>query len=213
VAGRLISTLGIGRPRVPFTKYAVEKFISAKITKITECRLADLYAEFPNAKTWVSGFGLMVIFVNQPREEMRAFALQFIRRVEMALSEYSNAREELQDLISGNPRWSPYYRALHHVEAAAALLYQAYDFSHKALDQRLFEPNDGSPLQRLNLIHGASKHQLANGEDPLWLSNEGIETTGARLDFSEFEDLARTCARIAERLTTTNVKSDVTTDA
>jgi hypothetical protein len=198
---------------VPFTKYAIENFISAKITKITECRLADLYAEFPNAKTWVSSFGLMVIFVNQPREEMRAFALQFIRRVEMALSEYASAREELQDLISGNPRWSPYYRALHHVEAAAALLYQAYDFSHKALDQRLFEPSDGSPLQRLSLIYGASKHHVANAEDPLWLSNEGIETTVARLDFTEFEDLARTCARIADQLTTTNVKSDVTTDA
>lgn len=198
---------------MPFTKYAVEKFISGKITKITECRLADLYAEFPNAKTWVSSFGLMVIFVNQPREEIRPFALQFIRRVEMVLSEYSSAREEVRDLISGNPRWSPYYRALHHVEAAIALLYQAYEFSHKALKQRLFEPNDGSPLQRLNLIYGASKHQLANAEDPLWLSNDGIETAVARLDFSEFEDLARTCARIAEKLTTTNQKSDVTTDA
>lgn len=146
----------------------------------------------------------MVIFVNQPREEMRPFALQFIRRVEMVLSEYSSAREEVQDLISGNPRWSPYYRALHHVEAAVALLYQAYDSSHKALNQRLFEPNDGSPLQRLNPIYGASKHQLANAEDPLWLSNDGIETAVARLDFTEFEDLARTCARIAEKLTTTN---------
>jgi hypothetical protein len=197
---------------VPFTKNAVERFISARITKITECRLADLYAEFPNAKTWVSDFGLMVIFVNLPRKEKRAFALQFIRRVEMALSEYSSAREEIQDLISGNARWSPYYRALHHVEAAAALLYQAYNFSRKDLGQQLFVKNDGSPLQRLNSIYNESKHQLAKAGDPLWLSNEGIETKVARLDFSEFEDLARTCARIAERLTTTNVESDVTTD-
>lgn len=197
---------------MPFTRYAIETFISAKITKITECRLADLGAEFPNAKTWVSGFGLMVIFVNQPREEIRPFAFQFVRRVEMVLSEYSSAREEVQDLISGHPRWSPYYRALHHIEAAVALLHQAYDFSHKALDQRLFEPNDGSPLQRLGLIYGASKHQMAKTEDPLWLSNEGIETTVARLDFSEFEDLSRTCARIAERLTTTDVKNANPTD-
>jgi hypothetical protein len=198
---------------VPFTKYAIEQFISTKITKITECQLADLYAEFPNARTWLSGFGLMVIFVNQPPEEKRAFALQFIRRVEMVLFEYSSARTELQDLISGNPRWSPYYRALHHVEAAAALLYQAYDLSHKALGQRLFDPSDGSPLERLNLIYGASKHQLASAEDPVWLTNEGIETTVSRLAFSEFEDLARTCARIAERLTATKAKTDVATDA
>lgn len=76
----------------------------------------------------------------------------------MALSEYSSAHEKLQDLISGNSRWSPYYRAFHHIEAAAALLYQEHDFSHKILDQQLFERNDGSPLQRLNLIYGASSH-------------------------------------------------------
>ena len=49
---------------MPFTNYAIETFISARITKVTECRLADLPAEFPDAKTWVSGFGLMVIFTN-----------------------------------------------------------------------------------------------------------------------------------------------------
>jgi hypothetical protein len=196
---------------VPFTKCAVE-FISTKITKITECRLADLYAEFPNAKTWVSSFGLMVIFANQPREEMRPFALQFVRRVEMVLSEYSSARNEIQDLVSGNPRWSPYYRALHHVEAAVALLYQAYEFSRNALgQQRLFEKNDGSPLQRLNFIYGSSKHERAKAEDSVWLSNEGINAikrkygieATVRLDFPEFEELALRCARIAERLTTT----------
>lgn len=191
---------------MPFTSYAIDTFISARITKVTECRLADLSAEFPNAKTWVSGFGLMVMFTNQPREEIRPFALQFVRRVEMVLSEYSRAREQLQDLISGNRRWSPYYRALHHIEIAVALLYQAYDFSHKALNERLFEPADGSPLQRLNLIYGASKHELAAAEDPVWLSNDGIETAQARLAFAEFEDLARTCARVAERLTTTKVE-------
>lgn len=186
---------------MPFTNYAIEAFISNRITKVTECRMADLSAEFPNAGTWVSGFGLMVIFTNQPREEIRPFALQFVRRVEMALAEYSRAREQLQDLIAGNPRWSPYYRALHHVEIAIALLYQAYDFSRKALDQRLFESGDGSSVQRLNLIYGVTKHQCATAEDPVWLSNEGIETAQARLTFTEFEDLARTCARICERLT------------
>ena len=124
----------------------------------------------------------------------------------MVFSEYFRAREQLQDLISGNRRWSPYYRALHHIEIAVALLYQAYDFSHKALNQRFFVTADGSPLQRLNLIYGASKHELAAAEDPVWLSNDGIETAQARLVFSEFEDLARTCARVAERLTRTKVE-------
>ena len=137
---------------MPFTKHAIETFISPKVTGLNECRITDLSAEFPASRDWVSGFGLMVILVNQPTEEMRPFALQFVRRTEMAIAEYTRMRAEVQDLISGNPRWSPYYRALYHGEVATAMLYQAYDLSRKKLKTQLFESNDGSPLQRLNLI-------------------------------------------------------------
>jgi len=198
---------------MPFTKHSIELFISAKITEITECRMADLYAEFPDARNWVSAFGLRVIFNNQPPEKMRPLALLFIRRVEMALSEYSAAREQLRDLISGTPRWSPYYRALHHVEVSVALLYQAYDFSRKALGQKYFETNDGSPLQRLNCIYNSSKHDPAIAEDPLWLSNEGMETSKERLGFSEFEKLAREYARLAECILTADSGRDSEPDA
>jgi hypothetical protein len=183
---------------MPFTKHAVETFISAKITAITECRIADLDAEFPAAKDWVSAFGLRVMFNDQPPEKMRPFTLQFIRRVEMALSEYSAARMQIQDLIPGNPRWSPYYRALHHMEVAVALLYQAYDVGRKATDKDYFEKGDGSPLQRLNRIYNSSKHIRAIADGPVWLSNQGVCTADTVLLFSEFEGLAREAARIVE---------------
>ena len=188
---------------MPFTKYAIETFISSKVTALNECRIADLSAEFPNSSNWVSGFGLMVIFVNRPAEEMRPFALQFVRRTEMAIAEYARMRAEVKDLVSGNPRWSPYYRALHHSEVATAMLYQAYDLSRKKLNTQLFESNDGSPLQRLNLVYTTSKHQVADAQDPVWLSNEGFHTEHVTLLFGEFEELARSSARIAERLTST----------
>ena len=151
----------------------------------------------------------MVIFVNQPTEEMRPFALQFVRRTEMAIAEYTRMRAEVQDLISGNPRWSPYYRALYHGEVATAMLYQAYDLSRKKLKTQLFESNDGSPLQRLNLIYTTSKHQTADAQDPVWLSNEGFHTAKVALLFSEFEELARSCARVAESLTSTKGEAGV----
>ena len=194
---------------MPFTKYAVETFISSKVTGVTECRITDLSAEFPNSNNWVSGFGLMVIFVNQPPEVMRPFAIQFVRRTEMAIAEYMRMRAEVQDLISGNPRWSPYYRALHHGETAAAMLYQAYDHSRKKLKTQLFESNDGSSLQRLNLLYTTSKHQTADAQDPVWLSNEGFHTANVTLLFSEFEELARSCARVAESLTSTKGEAGV----
>ena len=183
------------------TKYAVETFISKKIIEVTECNAIDICAEFPSAKEWLSGFGLMIIFVNQPREEIRPFALQFLRRIETAFSEYSLAREDLQHLVSGDRgRWSPYYRALYHFEAALGQLYQAYDYSRKMLDSKLFESNDGSPLDRLNKIHNTSKHQLAVEEQPVWVTNDGIESNDIKITFGEVEDLLRSCGRIAMKL-------------
>ena len=190
---------------MPFTRYAVETLISDKITKVTECNVGDLFAEFPEARNWVSRFGLMVIFVDQPREEVRPFALQFVRRTEMALTEYASAREELRSFVSRNGGvWSPYFRALYHFEAAVAQLYQVFDYSRKVLDTKLFDGSDGSPLSRLNLIYNTSKHQLAEADLPIWITNEGIESADSKLAFSEMEDLLRSAARIATKLTRTS---------
>jgi hypothetical protein len=184
---------------MPLSKYAIDTFISSKINDLTECRLADLSVEFPNSKNWVSRFGLTVIFVKPVPEAARPFVIQFIRRAEMATAEYGRMRLEIQYLLSG-PRWSPYYRALHHGEVAIAMLYQAYDLSRKKLKQELFDPKDGSPLQRLNDIYNTSKHQPAEAQDPVWLSNDGFRTAEAKLLYSEFEDLARSLARIVEQI-------------
>ena len=185
-----------------FTPYAIEKFISARISKITACNAQDLVSEFPSAKDWVSGLGLMIIFNNQPAPEMRAFALQFIRRCEMALAEYGNGCAALQDLVSGhNGRWSPYFRALSYFEVAIGQLYQVHDYSRKLIDRPLFEKNDGSPLQRLNTIYNAAKHKFATDEQPVWITNHGLEAKDARITFAEIEELLRVCARLSETLT------------
>src|SRR5437660_10584303 len=122
-----------------FTSVAIEQFISARVTAVTECNACDMSGEFPTAKDWVSGFGLMVIFTDQPKPELRPFALQLVRRCEMALANYGHARAALQDLVSGNRgRWSPYYRALSYFETAVAQLYQTYMHMHKLLGSPLF---------------------------------------------------------------------------
>lgn len=188
---------------MPFTKSAIETFISSKITHLTECRVGDLAGEFPNSGTWVSGLGLVIIFNNQPPDAMRPFVLQFVRRVEMTIAEYTRMRVELQGLLSGSPQWSPYYRSLHHGEMAIALLYQAYELSYKKLGMKLFESEDGSPLDRLNKLYATSKHQVARAEDPIWLSNDGFHSLRGTLSFAEFEELARSCGRIAVQLANT----------
>jgi hypothetical protein len=166
------------------TNYAVKKFVSDKIQAVTACNITDLYEEFPSAKELITGFARMSIFGNHhglvPGDEGRPFLLLIMRRTETAFSEYALAREELQRFISGNEKWSVYYRALYHLEATLSQLYQICDHVQKAQQKKsqidkFFTKNDDSPLDRLNKIYNASKHQAADKDQPVWLTNEGIE--------------------------------------
>lgn len=187
---------------MPFTPAAVGEFVSTRIGKVTACSAQDVIREFPNCEKWVSGLGLLIIFNDLPPAEHRTFALQFVRRVEMALREYQAGRAALLDLVSGHRgRWSPYFRALSYFEAAVSHLYQAYDYSRKLMGPNLYEKNDGSALQRLNDIYNTAKHELAKAEQPLWITEQGLESDHASLAFTEIEEMLRQCARIAESMT------------
>jgi hypothetical protein len=185
-----------------FTKHATDLFISAKIAAVTAVGASDISREFQSSASWLSSFGLCVIIQNHPPEQNRQFALQFIRRVEMAFAEYSRSVECLADLVGGGQgRWSPYYRALYYFEAAVAQLYLAYDSTRKKLGQNDFTSGDGSVLDRLNKVYNASKHDLASSEQVTWVTNDGISTSGSSVTFAELEDLLRQDGRIADRIT------------
>ena len=71
----------------------------------------------------------------------------------------------------------------------------------------LFVKDDGSILQRLNLLYNRSKHiesaikssQLPpNGTLPVWLTNEGLEATDAKLTFEEMADILSDLAKWAD---------------
>jgi hypothetical protein len=177
---------------VPFTRHATDLFISTKIAAVTTVGATDIADEFQSSTTWVTTFGLCVIFQNHPPEPNRQLALQFVRRVEMAFTEYSRAVASLEDLVGGGQgRWSPYYRTLYYFEAAIAQLYLAYDNMRKKLGQNGFTSGDGSVLDRLNKVFNASKHQTAAAEQAVWLTNEGISATDGSVAFTEIEDLLR----------------------
>lgn len=185
-----------------FTRHATDLYISEKIGQVTKCGTAPVGKEFPASTAWVSAFGLCVIFQDHPPAPNRQFALQFIRRVEMAFAEYSRASEYLSDLVTGETgRWSPYFRALYHFEAAISQLYLAYDGARKKIEANYFAGGDGSDLDRLNKIYNASKHQIATAEQTLWITNDGVCADDASISFAELEELLRSCAQIANRIT------------
>jgi hypothetical protein len=185
-----------------FTRHATD-LISEKIGQVTKCGATDVAKEFPGSAAWVSTFGLCVIFQDQPPAQNRACALQFVRRVEMAFAEYSRATSHLSDLVTGGlGRWSPYFCALYHFEAAISQLYLAYDGARKKLGNDYFARDDGSDLDRLNKIFNAGKHQIASCEQTVWITDDGVcADDGAAISFVELEQLMRSYARIANRMT------------
>ncbi len=185
-----------------FTRHFTDLFISKKIGQVTECGAMDVAKEFPNSAAWVSSFGFCVLFQDHPPAQNRPLALQYVRRVEMAFAEYSRATEYLSDLVSGGPgRWSPYFRALYHFEAAISQLYLAYDGPRTKLGQLLFVSNDGSNWDRLNKIYSDSKHQIASAGQTLWITNDGVCSDRALISFVELEELLRSAARSVNRIT------------
>ena len=186
---------------MPFTKSAVELFISARATAITVCGASDMKAKVPESEHWLSNFGLAVIFNDFPPAEIRPLVINFIRRIYCAFHEYDLARKEVLKLVKdGYGRWSPYFAALNNFEVAIAQLYLALDSIRKHANHDFFTKGDGSFEESLNNIYNASKHQLAGSELPVWFTNEGIACAKAELTFIEIEDFMQKMAGVVKGL-------------
>jgi hypothetical protein len=69
---------------MPFTKSAVELFISARAAAVTRCGASEVRSMVPESEHWLSNFGLAIIFHDFPPTAMRPFVINFIRRVHAA---------------------------------------------------------------------------------------------------------------------------------
>lgn len=195
---------------MPFTKSAVELFISARASAINTCGASDMKVKVPESAHWLSNFGLAVIFNDFPPAAMRPFVINFIRRVHGAFLEYDIARREVLNLVKdGNGRWSPYFAALTNFEVTVAQLYLAMDSIRKHSNHDFFTTGDGSFEERLNLVYNASKHQLAKKELPVWFTNEGLACTDAVLTFVEIEDFMLKMADVVKGLCNRNIALQV----
>ena len=186
---------------MPFTKSAIEVFISSKASAVTKCGAKDMIATVPESAHWLSNVGLAIIFNDFPPADMRPFVINFIRRVYVAFIEYDLARQEVLKLVKdGNGRLSPYFVALAHFEITVAQLYLALDSVRKFSNHDFFKTGDGSFEEYLNMIYNSSKHQLAGAELPVWFSNEGIDCANAALTFDDIEDFMQKMAGVVRGL-------------
>jgi hypothetical protein len=186
---------------MPFTKFALDSYISDRISAVTEVGATDVSNEYPNYDTWISGFGLSAIFTDSFKPQYKHFILQYIRRTVMCLSHYKVAYVHLQAHVAAkDSRWSPYYLSLSYFEDAVANLYQAMDISRKIMNSRLYEKNDGSQEQRINILYNVSKHAAADDEQSIWLTNFGLECSSCCVAFSEIEESLKVCANLSRQL-------------
>jgi hypothetical protein len=145
------------------------------------------------------------------KQEYKPFIFAILRRAQMALVEHENGRIALLDYVKGaKDRISVYFRALYHFEIAINLVYQAHELFMKILKVRLFEKNDGTPVERLNRIYNVSKHlEPSSISDThlhsVWIKNEGLCISTAMLSFEEFAELVVDVCGLADKLSKAKV--------
>jgi hypothetical protein len=92
----------------------------------------------------------------------------------------------------------PYLTAIGHWEVFLSYAYQAYLLLARPSGAKLFQPNDGSVLQRLNHLYNRSKHvdkainssQVAPGSTlTVWLTNSGLACIDSHLTFDELASI------------------------
>jgi hypothetical protein len=195
--------------------HTLDTFVAPHLSELTECNAPDLEDVVKSSGLWLVHFVMnSSLRINYGP---KGLIMGFLRRSQAAVDEYRLGRQHLLAWVSANRetrRLSDILNALRHMEAAIGLLYQALLLAHQVAKQvdptigRLYTSGDGSPEGRMGLLYNASRHsdeRLAKSASegltsPVWLTNAGIEATGARLLWTELEGLVGALASTATYL-------------
>jgi len=180
---------------MPWTRYALDKFFGHKLSELVTCGAEEL----PVLSRYLPAFLLSSVFQVTYKPEFRAYAFNFIRRIEQAALEYGEGRTSLERYLRDpNKAVSRYYQALSHFEQGVALIIQAAKFLERLGPEKLFKQGGNPDLERLNRVYNASKHmegQIAEGLIPtnalaaVWITNDGVECRDAKVAFKEMREL------------------------
>lgn len=196
-----------------WTNHALDHAFAPKLSQLYICGADALESSALQRSGWLSKYILTTLFTMPLADPMRQLGFSLIRRADHAAQEYERGREELAGYIATEPRERivRYSRSLSYFETAIAATYQCWAIVRMLHPDRpsLFEPADGSDIERMNMIYNASKHldeRLIRGQAAeestlhIWLTNDGIETKFTQITFVEFRDLIDSLCRIADKL-------------
>jgi len=204
---------------MPFSDNLLNKLVAPGISELKRGSVPDLMSRFPHCTHWVEIFLLNAFIGATLVGTTRAVVLNFLRRVENAFLEYTEARRNLNAYTRGSRQAvSKYFSAVLHFEHSIAMTYQASMLMRDFYPgQKFFEKGDQSPLQRLNELYNHTKHvdsilasgQLSDGYSiPLWISNTGLHCSVCSLTFAELADILGVLAANADRLYAPCLKRD-----
>jgi hypothetical protein len=139
---------------------AKDQFIAPKISELLAPNLPDISSKRQNPiNDFILNDHLSLVLTSR----MRQACFNFIQNAEAAFDEYCAARTSLLGYLPTKDRTvAPYFATLRHFEHCLAHLYQAVDrinvISKLIGKERQFEPNDGSVLARVLILHNHVKH-------------------------------------------------------
>ena len=190
------------------TNYLLNNYIAHKLSELNVCGAPEL----PMEAKWLNTFILSTIFQFSITPKIRAYLLNFLRRAEGASAAYREARGLLlQHLATPSNVVSLYFRSLTQFEICISQCYQGYELLARAMGQRLYEPGDGTPEDKLQVAYVHSKHmdRMIEGDklpnlatSGIWITNTGLESSRGLITFPELHNLLQQMHSLAEKLCT-----------
>jgi len=189
------------------SNYMLDTFVAHRLSLLTSCGAPDLSAL---NKRWLNTFILTTVLRVRAPQKTRAYVFNFLRRTEGALSSYDQGRTALLEYLS-TPRnvLSPYFLALLNFEICLAQVFQGFELLARPSGVKPFEEGDGSIMEKVERLYVDSKHMdqmIEGGKVPneatcaIWITNTGLESKRASLQFDELGELFGSMSKIGDQL-------------
>lgn len=196
---------------MPFSNYFLDKFIAPGVSEFTEAEIPDMSNHDPQTKVWLANYVLNSGLRGNFTSPGNAYAFNYLRRSTAAFTEHDQARQATLAFLANRESVSNYAAAVLHWEFFAGQAWHGLMLLRGFLK---FQTNEDVPLpfeqgtdsvqERVNLLYNSMKHAesriergqiLEGATTPVWLTNEGIQSTDAMLTYA---DTAETLRDIAE---------------
>jgi len=187
--------------------------IAPDLDSFSKAAIPDLSADFLQAPYWLQNYFLNTSFGGRFTGTFEPAVLGYLRRADHAFRAFHRARELTLEYVAnfkpGQPRVRLYYDALDEWEMFVLQLQMAVDLRVYMEQENVFEPGDGSEVQRLydmaNAVkhlrgHIASKRFEAGDLLPLWLAPSGLRSFCLSASYLDAATVLRHVAILADKL-------------